>query len=123
MTDFVSGSISIGADLVIIQEMLVEHRCIEEWEKGFESFKELHVSDGMKTIVHWDIKYDIDYLFSVTENNDSVLLELIIGDLTKLPSERHSLEEMQYYVDTVLYRVKTMSERIQVAIAHDQCTS
>jgi hypothetical protein len=113
MMDFVSGSISIGADLIIVQEVLVEYRHIKEWEKGFCSFKELHVSDERKTIAHWDIEHDINYLFNTTEKDDKVRLGLIADNLTKPHSEKYNLEQIQHYIDTVLYRIKRMSERLQ----------
>ena len=114
MTNFVRGSISIDADLIIIQDVLVEYKYIEEWEKGFDSFKELHVSNAMKTIVHWDIEHDIGYIFSVKENKGGILLELMVGDLTTRLNEKYNLEATQHYVDTVLNRIKSISERLQV---------
>lgn len=123
MMNFVKGSISIRADLAIIQEVLVEYRYIEEWEKGFDSFKELHVSEGMKTIVHWDIEFDIDFIFSVTENEGVVLLELTVGDLSKLSGKKCNSEEMRYYIDIVLCRIKAMSERLHVPSRQVQSTS
>lgn len=115
MTNFVRGSISIEADLIIIQDVLVEYKYIEEWEKGFDFFKELHVSNAMKTIVHWDIENDIDYIFSVRENKGGILLELMVCDLTTRLNEKYKLEVTQHYVDTVLNRIKSISERLQVA--------
>lgn len=115
MTNFVRGSISIDADLIIIQDVLVEYKYIEEWEKGFDSFKELHVSNAMKTIVHWDIEHDIGYIFSVKENKGGILLELMVGDLTTRLNEKYNLEAQQHYVDNVLCRIKSISERLQVA--------
>jgi len=118
MTNFVKGSILIGADVTIIQVVLVQYKYIKEWEKGFDSFKELHVSEGLKTILHWDMEHDIDYIFNLTENSNGALLEVMVGDLTQLQGKKNTINEIKYYVDTVLYRIKGLSERLQVDLQH-----
>ncbi|MBK1440259.1 hypothetical protein JHJ32_09705 [Parapedobacter sp. ISTM3] len=118
MTDFVKGSISIGADVTIIQQVLIQYKYIKEWEKGFDSFKELHVSDGLKSIVHWDIEHDIDYVFSLAENKNGVSLEIMVGDLTRRHGEKYKLDEIKYYVDTVLCRIKGLSESLHIDLRH-----
>lgn|SRR5690606_3365010 len=118
MTNFVKGSILIGADVTIIQMVLIQYKYIKEWEKGFDSFKELHVSEGLKTILHWDMEHDIDYIFNLTENSNGALLEVMVGDLTQLQGKKNTINEIKYYVDTVLYRIKGLSERLQVDLQH-----
>jgi hypothetical protein len=118
MTNFVKSSILIGADVTIIQVVLVQYKYIKEWEKGFDSFKELHVSEGLKTILHWDMEHDIDYIFNLTKNSNGALLEVMVGDLTQLQGKKNTINEIKYYVDTVLYRIKGLSERLQVDLQH-----
>ncbi|PRD44581.1 hypothetical protein [Sphingobacterium haloxyli] len=114
MTDFVKGCISIGADVTIIREVLVQHRYIKEWEKGFDSFKELHVSEGMTTILHWDIEHGVDYIFNVKENKGDVLLELVVEGVSTVIGGKYNLEEVRYYVDTVLSRIKALSQKLKL---------
>lgn len=104
--------------MTIIQMVLIQYKYIKEWEKGFDSFKELHVSEGLKTILHWDMEHDIDYIFNLTENSNGALLEVMVGDLTQLQGKKNTINEIKYYVDTVLYRIKGLSERLQVDLQH-----
>ncbi|HMR19299.1 MAG TPA: hypothetical protein PKA53_08375 [Sphingobacterium sp.] len=109
---FSKQAIAITANLTIIQEVLIQYKHICVWEKGFDSFKELHVSPDRTSITHWDIEHDIEYTFNLMEKSDSVLLELKVIDLLGCIN----FEIMQRYVDTVLVRIKEMCHILQVAV-------
>lgn len=109
---FIVRSISIRADLGLIQEILTDYKYIKKWENQLNSWKELHISDGKMTINHWDIEDDIDYVFKLKDMYDTVSLELKIGDLSKQPDGGYSIHKAQEYANTVMNRIKELSENM-----------
>lgn len=122
-TIFRKNSIFIEADLTIIQDVLIQYRNICEWEKDVVMFKELHVSNDKKTIAHWDIEHDIDYTFNLTDKSDKVLLTLQAVDLSGDTDIEGGVESIQQYMDTVLIRIKDLSERLQYDIQRAENTT
>lgn len=116
MVKFGKGAIAIQAGLNSIKEVLVEYRYIAEWEKGFDSFKELHVSNKMRRIVHWHIADDIDYVFTWVERTAEIDLELTVVGPSVFWDEEYNLLKTQYYIDTVLARIKSICERLDVSV-------
>jgi len=116
MVKFGEGAIAIQAGLNSIKDVLVEYRYIAEWEKGFDSFKELHVSDKIGRIVHWDIADDIDYVFTWVERKAEVVLELTVVGPSVSWIEACSLPGTQCYINTVLARIKSICERLDVSV-------
>ncbi|MBE8712076.1 hypothetical protein [Sphingobacterium hungaricum] len=112
-SNFIVSSISIWADLSFIQKILTEYKYIHKWERGLNSWKELHVSEDKMSITYWDIEDGIDYVFHLTEMYDCIQVRLKIGDLSNRFNDLDTIQKAQKYLDTVMNRIKELSEDVR----------
>ncbi len=103
------GSILINAELSQIGEVLSQHEFISQWEKGHATFKELNVSADKKTIIHWDIENDIDYVYKLMKKNDCTLVHLQINKPCLVCSAQGAGARPSY-ISSVLPQIKRVCE-------------
>ena len=70
----------------------------------------------MRRIVHWHIADDIDYVFTWVERTAEIDLELTVVGPSVFWDEEYNLLKTQYYIDTVLARIKSICERLDVSV-------
>lgn len=102
--------IAINADLEFVEELLVNHKYIKEWEAGIEIFKELRVDSEKTYINHWDIENNIDYIYTLKENIVGISLCLEAKPLEEEGRSQANAHWVMLYVSQALRGIKRLAE-------------
>lgn len=102
--------IAINADLELVEELLVNHKYIKEWEAGIEIFKELRIDAEKTYINHWDIENNIDYIYTLKENIVGMSLCLEAKALDDDDRSKADGRWVMLYVNRALKGIKRLAE-------------
>jgi len=105
------GSIEIKTNLKDLIAVLLQQEFISQWEKGFETFKEIHFCSTSNTVIHWDIENDLDYRYQVNLGKGGVELHLHIDRACTVCQAATNVFRPSDYINTVLRRIKNVCEQ------------
>lgn len=105
------GSIPVKANLQDVWPVLINQEFISRWEKGHDTFKELHLLPNTNTVIHWDIENDVDYKYNITCEQQHIRLTLQIDRACRMCKSKSPAFNPQDYISTVLPRIKEICEK------------